>query len=172
METIKKRKTEDPVDVGTTVEKASIPNQTYRLRNPEGTAQRHDYEITSLTVWSSHSWLINPAEEPGVSAPQGSAEQRKQTLQGTAPSGGPWHALPRTGDVVGAPIVAAEPVFHEKLTKRLEREAARLTMNQDTFLHPQEQFLTHVPILRHSASRPSSLIQNLQLGHTRVPQGS
>ena len=37
---------------------------TYRLRNLEGIARRHDYEIRSLTAWSSHCWLFNPIEEP------------------------------------------------------------------------------------------------------------
>ena len=60
--TVKKRKTEDYIEIESAVEISDIPDLTSRLRNLEEIA-RHDYEIQSLTAWSSHGWVFNPAAE-------------------------------------------------------------------------------------------------------------
>ena len=52
------------------------------------------------------------------------------------------------------------------------KNRCQIRHHQCISLHLEEQLLTHVPTLRHPASRLSSLIQNLQRGHTRVWQDS
>ena len=138
------RKTEDPVEVGTTVENSCIPNLTYRLRNLEGIARRHDYEIRSLTAWSM--LVVQTNRRAGPSAPPGSAElQREQACQGTASvKASASNALPCIGKNFLVPRLSQQSpftVFHKKLSKPEEIDAlsiqmfvARLTKNQETFL--------------------------------------
>ena len=136
-ETVKKRKTEDPVEVATTVKNPTSPTR----RIPP----HHDHEIRSLTAWSSHCWVFNLAEEPAPQLIKALQKlQREQTFKGTASLGPPRRAL---CDTLAKWLVPRLPqqspfdVFLEKITKPEEIEAlwiqmfvARLTKRQDKFL--------------------------------------
>ena len=117
------------------------PNLTYRLRNLEGITRRHDYEIRSLTAWSSDCWLFNPIEEPASLL-----LKALQTYNGNKPVKGPhaWgpprRALRHAQAEWLVPRLSQQSpftVFHEKLTQPEEVEAlsiqmfvARLTKNR------------------------------------------